>query len=513
MSEIREVLFQSVRGVSNRGIARSLGLSRNTINNYVRLGKKFGLSPLSSNETINRIALQIAHELYENKGRESQINKLLSKHHSTIKSYLEEKHMTQTQIHRKLKEVHGFTVNERSLNRYIATYFPPKIKSTVHLITIAGDEAQVDYGYVGLMKGADGKSHKTYAFVMTLSHSRHRYVEFVQSQNQRSWCQSHINAFEFFGAVPKRILLDNLKAGVIKPHIYDPTLNMAYEELSRFYNVILDPAKVRQPQHKGKVERSVLLVKQQLIAGCHYNSLEEANKAALHWCSNEINERICSTTGERPSVLFEQEDKPNMQALPEKSFDLPTWTIGRVHKDHHVTVKKNFYSVPTEYIGEDVSIRIGLRTVEIYVSHQLIKTHLRNMDSGQWVTDEQDYSLQAQKYLTYNPEYCIEKAKGIGESVLTMVSVVLTNPSNTNLRKSQAILRLIDTYGAKRLDDACLRAVAFDNYEYDALVRILDFKLDSKNTKSCSTKVIDSHSSAYLRSANEYSSSMEVNYG
>ena len=77
---------------------------------------------------------------------------------------------------------------------------------------------------------------------------------------------------------------------------------------------------------------------------------------------------------------------------------------------------------------EDVSIRIGLRTVEIYVSHQLIKTHLRNMDSGQWVTDEQDYSVQAQKYLTYNPEYCIEKAKGIGESVLTMVSVVLTNP-------------------------------------------------------------------------------------
>ena len=109
--------------------------------------------------------------------------------------------------------------------------------------------------------------------------------------------------------------------------------------------------------------------------------------------------------------------------------------------------------------------------------------------------------------------FTIEKAKGIGESVLTMVSVVLTNPSNTNLRKSQAILRLIDTYGAKRLDDACLRAVAFDNYEYDALVRILDFKLDSKNTKSCSTKVIDSHSSAYLRSANEYSSSMEVNYG
>jgi FixJ family two-component response regulator len=102
MSEIREVLFQTIRGVSNRGIARSLGLSRNTINQYIRLAKKLGLSPATSNEEVHDIALQMSKKLYENKGRASNINKKIANYHETIKSYLQEKNMTQTQVHRKL---------------------------------------------------------------------------------------------------------------------------------------------------------------------------------------------------------------------------------------------------------------------------------------------------------------------------------------------------------------------------------------------------------------------------
>ena len=103
------------------------------------------------------------------------------------------------------------------------------------------------------MKDKSGKSRKTYAFVMTLSHSRYRYVEFVFTQDQITWAQIHINAFQFFGGVPARIILDNLKAGVIKPDIYDPTLNETYSELSRFYGFAIDPAKAYKPEHKRRV--------------------------------------------------------------------------------------------------------------------------------------------------------------------------------------------------------------------------------------------------------------------
>ena len=138
------------------------------------------------------------------------------------------------------------------------------------------------------MKDEENKDRKVYAFVMTLSHSRYRYVEFVNSQNQKTWLQLHINAFNFFGGVPSRILIDNLKSGVIKANIYDPTLNESYSELSRFFGFVIDPAKSYQPQQKGKVERSIRIVKEQLIAGRKYSSIAEANKEARIWVLSHL---------------------------------------------------------------------------------------------------------------------------------------------------------------------------------------------------------------------------------
>ena len=114
----------------------------------------------------------------------------------------------------------------------------------------------------------------------------------------------HINAFQFFGGIPSRIILDNLKAGVIKSNIYDPTLNETYSELSRFYGFTIDPAKAYKPEHKGKVERSIRIVKEQLIAGKAYLDIDQANTEAIKWCKNEISHRVCSTTGTKPIDTF-----------------------------------------------------------------------------------------------------------------------------------------------------------------------------------------------------------------
>ena len=145
-------------------------------------------------------------------------------------------------MHRLLKEQGLKSCSEKSLSRYLEYHFPKPLEYTVHIEAEPGIEAQVDYADVGIMFGK-----KTYVFIMTLSYSRYRYVEFVHSQNVKSWIKSHINAFEFFGAVPHTIVIDNLKSAVIKPNIYDPILNRSYAELSRHYNFVIDTAKVRKP--------------------------------------------------------------------------------------------------------------------------------------------------------------------------------------------------------------------------------------------------------------------------
>lgn len=103
------------------------------------------------------------------------------------------------------------------------------------------------------------------------------------------------------GGVPATVVLDNLKAGVLKPDIYDPTLNPAYAELERHYGFVADPAKVRTPRHKGKVERSVPVVRQQLLAGRQFRDINEANQRALTWCAEEVGQEISWPGNSRPS--------------------------------------------------------------------------------------------------------------------------------------------------------------------------------------------------------------------
>lgn len=510
VSVVKEILYQDIKGFSQRKIAASLGISKTTVQKYCNLAKSEGYNALLSNERVEEIALKVHQLVYQPaSNREKKALDKISQYHDRISDLLKENYITHKQIHRILSE-EGIKFSQRSLNRYIAHYFPKQIKSTVHLKTKAGEEAQVDYAYVGILF-----NRKIYAFIMTLSHSRYRYVEFVTSQNTKSWIQSHINAFNFFGAVPKSVILDNLKSGVLKPDIYDPTINQSYAELSRHYGFVADPAKVYKPEHKGKVERSVRMVKEQIIAGRRFQNLAELNQYALKWAS-EINcNETCSSTGRKPIDLFNQEDLPSMLALPSEAFDIPRWTEAKVHLDHHYTVDGNFYSVPTEFIGKTLQIRVGLRTINAYENHKLIKSHIRHYGKGQWITDENDYPKYVAKYLAQDAKYCLEASQKIGDSTFELMKIVLQTETKGAIRKAHAILRLSITYGNERLDNASLRALTFDNYDYKTLKNILEKSLDQKNTKGFSVKLIDQDQTkyAYLGDRSSYLSSMEVHYG
>jgi hypothetical protein len=506
MAEIREVLYQHHKGATQRNIEKSLCVSRNSIRKYIAMATDLGYRSDITNDELGAIALKVHNKITSltASNRPSESKKELKAHHEKITSLLTEHWITHIQIHRILS-AEGLVSSRRSLSRYIAKHFPNAPRATVHLLTTPGHEAQVDYSFVGVIN-----HKKTYAFIMTLSHSRYRYVEFVHSQNQQSWAQSHINAFIFFGGVPNCVLLDNLKSGVIKAHIYDPTLNETYAELSKFYGFIADPAKARTPEHKGKVERSVQMVKEQVIAGMSYDDLASMNVFARDWCANKIAQVVCSTTGKKPIDLFNSEEFEQLKPLPAGVFDLPLWTVVKVHNDHHFVVGGNFYSVPTVHIGTEIQIRVGLKTVQAYANHLLIKTHVRNYGTGQWETDENDYHDSAKFYLKNTASVCIEKAKAIGQATETMIKKVLVEGTRTSLRKSHAILRLGEEYGNERLEEACLRAITFDNYSHKSLKQILTKGLDKKDTKTFSTKrAANAGDYAYLRAASDYASTME----
>ncbi|MBY0501950.1 MAG: IS21 family transposase [Alphaproteobacteria bacterium] len=512
MLEVREVIYQWQKGQGSRIISRSLGIARTTIRDLLKKAKFLGLKIDSKGEETERIIERLIKERYVRE-EPGPAQRHLSTHHKKIEEWRLSPHMTTKQMVRLFKE-EGEKISEGSLRRYLKKHFAELVRttSTVHLEIEAGQQAQVDFGYVGFMKDPlSGKMRKAWAFIMTLAYSRYRFVRFVFKQDIKTWVDCHIRAFNFFGAIPKSVLLDNLKSGILKPDIYDPTLNRTYGELERHYGFIADPAKVRIAQHKGRVERSVAICRQQILAGRVFKDIEEANVYALKWCRHENAHAVTRTTGKTPWKMFEVE-KEHMLSLPTEEFECPIWQRALVHKDQHIIFEGSFYSVPHAYVRETVWIRATLRLVEIFFEQTRIKSHIRENRKGQWITDQKDYPKGARYFLEKGIPECLEEAKEIGDSVHAFLSQFLVKPSMTHQRKAQAILRLSETYSPVRLEAACKRALLFESTTYRSLKRILEDGLDYKPlTEERSNRLSPEQlkEGCYLRRASEFSAAQE----
>lgn len=261
---------------------------------------------------------------------------------------------------------------------------------------------------------------------------------------------------------------------MVKADLYDPTINRAYAELERHYGFVADPAKVRTPEHKGKVERSVPVVRQQLVAGRQYLDLADANEKALSWSLAAIGREKHGTTHEEPMLRFERDEKSCLIPLPAARFEIPLWKQCTVHPDHHVVFDKSYYSVPTRYVGKEVWVRGTFRLTEIFLEGARIKCHARAHKAGTWRTDMNDYPEKAKAFLFAHPTWCRQQAESLGESISLMVQQILEPHSLVNLRKAQAVLRLADKHGADKLDAACRHLLAHGSTSRSSLQRLLE---------------------------------------
>jgi len=471
MIEISEVLHQWQQGRSKTKISESLGIARPTLRKYLELAMTAGLNALSSTTELAAIALSVQAIVAGNRAPAAPVQDEIALHDERIRQLLEEPDITARQIWRLLTES-GFCFSERSVNRYVRQIVPNAPAVTVRIEVPPGSQVQVDFGQVRLVLG--GVRKRLWAFVMTLSYSRHRFVRFVEHQDVTTWLDCHVLAFQYYGGVPATVLLDNLKSGVVKPDLYDPTINRAYAELERHYGFVADPTKVRTPEHKGKVERSVPIVRQQFVAGRTYVDLADANEKALVWCRDELGQRPHGTTHEAPLLRFERDEKTTLKNLPDSRFDLPTWKECTVHPDHHVVFEKSYYSVPTRFVGKKVWVRGGLKVVDIYCKDVLIKTHPAAHRPGTWRTDLNDYPEGKKLFLQFQPAWCRKEASRMGEFAGQMVDEILTPHALVHLRKAQGIIRLGEKYGAQKLDEVCRYLLDNGSNSHASVKRLLE---------------------------------------
>jgi transposase len=513
MIEVNEVIFRWHRGDAFAAIARSLGTDRKTVRKYVNMAKQLGLnqgSPLPPDHELAALLAPLRRALAKapaTPGRDR-----LKHHHDRLAEWANDGRVTIKQMWRLLKEQQpDLAISYNCLKAYVQSNFRPvEQAATIRLIIPAGLQAQVDFGYVGLMHDpVTAKMRKSWAFIMTLSHSRYRFVRFVFNQDVQTWVDCHIRAFEFFGAVPKTIILDNLKAGVIKPDLYDPTLNRLYRDLERHYGFAADPAKVATPQHKGRVERSVSLVRNQLLAGRDFANIEAANAFALLWCRDMNGLTTHATTQQRPREVFETEDRPAMLPLPELPFENASWHKATVHHDHHIVVRGAYYSVPTRYIGKSVWVRASERFIRIFLDEQLIKTHIP-AKSGEFQTDSADYPEAARHFLKNTATVCREKARFIGPATMEVIDQALAPHTVQGLRKAHAILRMAEDHGHANVEGACRRGLHFGHTRVNALRDIVKKGLAHAPLEPMNVEAPQTPVQGFTRPAHYFSHTVEA---
>jgi hypothetical protein len=213
---------------------------------------------------------------------------------------------------------------------------------------------------------AANELRRSWAFVMTLSYSRHQYVEFVFDQKVGTWLESHRHAFEFFGGVPQRVVIDNLKAAILSACWDDPQVQQSYRECTEHYGFLISPDRPRTPEHKGKVEQGgVHYVKRNFLGGREPTSLTQANQDVRGWCLTTGGERLHGTTKEQPLARFEAE-KAVLQPLPSIHYDMGEWKVLKLHRDCHVVFNGSYYSAPFTHIGQQLRVRGGNKQVRLY---------------------------------------------------------------------------------------------------------------------------------------------------
>ena len=371
MYHIHEILHRHRHGVSARRIAKQLGHSRSTVERYLAWGEAHGFLDLTR-------PLPAPEDLGIPDGVRPRAPHMISSvepYRTTVKALLEQGVEVQAILQR-LRDRHGYTGSYSSVRRFIQYLRPQDPQACVRMETPPGQQAQVDFGGAGRMVDPQlGYARPAYAFVMTLSWSRHQYVEFVFDQTIATWCRCHVQAFLAFEGVPRELVIDNLKAAVLKTALEDPVMSEAYRRLALSYDFQIHPCRPRTPQHKGKVENGVHYLQRNFIAGESFTDLPEANRLVKLWVEGIAGLRTHGTTHDQPLTRFLTTEKALLLPIPSDPFEVFDVHRVTVQRDCHVHVDGCAYSVPARWVATKVDVFVYDSYIQIFYGGKLLATH------------------------------------------------------------------------------------------------------------------------------------------
>jgi transposase len=469
MIEVKEILRRWSAGQGDRRIGREVGLDRKTVARYTEAAKTLGLErgEALSDDVVHEVAQCVqARPLAETSSGWNE----LALHRERIERWLAGDSNTRplrlTKVHALLVRDHDLRASYHTLWRYAQQELAWRKKpSTVRVDDPPpGQEAQIDFGKMGLVLDAEsGKRRALWVLIITLSFSRYQFVWPTFLQTTEAVCEGLDRAWMFFGAMIKTLIPDNTKAMIKDPDALAPTLVAAFTDYVQARGIFVDPARVRSPKDKPRVENQVPFVRESWFDGETFEDLAHAQRSAMEWCRDVAGARVHGTTRKIPREEFEANERPFMLAPPDALYDVPVFIdSAKVHPDHHIQVLSALYSVPHVYLRKHVRVRADKKLVKIYFGTLLVKIHERQPAGGR-ATDPKDYPREKSVYALRDVDTLRARAKEKGAHVGIFAERLLDGPLPwTRMRQAYALLALCEKFGDGRVEAICQSALAFD---------------------------------------------------
>ena len=481
MRKIREILrLKYEAGLSNRAIAGACNISNSTVGEYLRRAEIAGIGwPLRelSEEELYQKLFGDPIPIPETKSKPlpdwEEVNKELRKKGVTLQliwmEYIEKypdgyKHSQFGEYYRRWKKEHS----------------EPRMR----IVHVGGERMQVDYAGVkiGVVDAETGEVFMAPVFVAVLPASNYTYAEAQSGENQCNWNNGHVRAFAFMGGLVKIIMPDNLKTGVTKPDYYEPSINLAYQELAEYYHVAVLPTRVRKPWDKGKVENAVQNMERWVIAPLRnrtFFSLAEANRA-IREKLDEFNNKRMLAVGRTRRQEFEEIDLPNLRPLPEKPYEYAIWKTARVNIDYHVEFEKHFYSVPHSLLHQEVDLRVTEHLVQVFRKGKGVAIHSRSSKAGGYTTLREHMPPNHQFMDKINANQLLSWAENVGPQTRDLIHATLKSrpyPEQA-FRSCLGILNLAKRHPSSQMELACQAVLQTKSLSYKAVKDELDWLME-----------------------------------
>lgn len=480
MRKIREVLrLRYGQGLSKRKTAHSCGVSRPTVDEYLRRAEVAGLAwplpaELNDGELERRLFPPAPNLTPQERGLPDWPSTNLEMKRKGVTLFL---------LWQEYREAHpqGYQYSWFCLQYRDWLGKRDWVMRQDHQ---AGEKLFVDYAghTAAVVDPRTGEIREAQLFVAVLGASNYTYAEATWSQSLSDWIGSHQRTFQYLGGVPEILVPDNLRAGVSKAHRYEPDINPTYQDLAAHYGVTVVPARVRRPKDKAKAEIGVQIVERWILAVLRnrtFFSLNELNQA-IQPLLVRLNERPFKKLPGCRKELFETLDAPVLKPLPATPYIYAEWKKVRVHIDYHVEVEGHYYSVPYQLIKQQLDARLTANTLECFHKGQRVASHPRSWLKGRHTTQSEHMPESHRQYGDWSPERLIQWAEKFGSSTAHIIATILSSRHHPQqgYRTSLGILRLGKTYGDDRLEAACQRALLLGTQRYKSIESILKHGLD-----------------------------------